>query len=58
MKISLIYVGKTTDKAVLVGVEKYLKRMKRYISFKIEVIPGLKNTKNLSESEIKTKEGN
>jgi len=57
MKISLIYVGKTTDKAVLVGVEKYLKRMKRYISFKIEVFPGLKNTKNLSESEIKTKEG-
>ena len=57
MKISLIVVGKTTDKAVIMGVEKYLKRMKRYISFKTEVIPALKNTKNISEKEIKHKEG-
>ncbi len=57
MKISLIVVGKTTDKAVIMGVEKYFKRMKRYITFKIEVIPALKNAKNLSEKEIKNKEG-
>lgn len=57
MKISLIFVGKTTDSAVDHGVEKYLKRMKRYIPFQIDIIPALKNTRNMSEAEIKIKEG-
>lgn len=57
MKISLILVGKTTDKIVDLGMEKYLKRMKRYIQFKVEVIPALKNTRNMNEAEIKLKEG-
>lgn len=57
MKITLLVVGKTTDKSVLLGVDKYFKRIKRYISFDIEVISSLKNTKKMSEVEIKTKEG-
>lgn len=57
MKISLILVGKTTDSIVEKGIEKYLKRMKRYIQFKVEIIPALKNTKNMNEAEIKLKEG-
>lgn len=57
MKVTLILVGKTTDQAVVMGLDKYFKRLKRYIHFSLEIIPGLKNTKNLSESEIKTKEG-
>jgi len=57
MKVTLILVGKTTDQAVILGLEKYLKRVKRYIQFLIIVIPALKNAKNMSESEIKTKEG-
>lgn len=57
MKVTLILVGKTTDQAVIMGLEKYLKRLKRYIQFSLEIIPGLKNTKNLSESEIKNREG-
>lgn len=57
MKISLVLVGKTTDKIVELGIEKYLKRMKRYIQFKVEVIPALKNTRNMNEAEIKLKEG-
>ncbi|OYT16311.1 MAG: 23S rRNA (pseudouridine(1915)-N(3))-methyltransferase RlmH [Bacteroidetes bacterium 4572_77] len=57
MKIKMLYVGKTTDKAVILGMEKYLKRMKKYVSFSQDMVPGLKNTKNLSEKEIKQKEG-
>jgi len=57
MKITLIVIGKTTDKAVLMGMEKYLKRMKRYVKFNIETLAALKNTKKMSEAEIKTKEG-
>lgn len=57
MKVTLILVGKTTDQAVILGLEKYLKRIKRYLSFSIEIIPALKNAKNRSEAEIKSKEG-
>lgn len=57
MKVTLVLVGKTTDQAVIMGLEKYFKRLKRYIPFSLVTIPALKNTKNLSESEIKTKEG-
>ncbi|MCK5775540.1 MAG: 23S rRNA (pseudouridine(1915)-N(3))-methyltransferase RlmH [Bacteroidales bacterium] len=57
MKITLILVGKTTDKPVEVGMDKYAKRIQRYLPFQIEVIPALKNAKKMSEAEIKQKEG-
>lgn len=57
MKISLLLVGKTTDQAVLLGIDKYMKRIKRYISFDLDTIPAIKNTKKMSEAEIKIKEG-
>ena len=57
MKITLILVGKTTDKPVELGMDKYTKRIQRYLPFYIEVIPALKNAKKMSETEIKQKEG-
>ena len=57
MKITLILVGKTTDKPVELGMDKYIKRIKRYLGFHLELIPALKNTKKMSEAEIKLKEG-
>lgn len=57
MKIKLLLVGKTDDKDIASATEKYLKRLKHYIDFKLEVIPDLKNTKNLSQDDQKTKEG-
>ncbi len=57
MKITLILVGKTTDKPVEVGMDKYSKRIQRYLPFQLEVIPALKNAKKMSEAEIKQKEG-
>ena len=56
MKISLITVGKTEDKYLIEGIDKYLKRLKHYIGFTIIEIPELKNTKNLSEEQQKSKE--
>jgi 23S rRNA (pseudouridine1915-N3)-methyltransferase len=56
MKITLIVVGKTEDKYLIEGIDKYLGRLKHYISFNMLVLPDIKNTKNLTESQQKTKE--
>lgn len=56
MKITLIVLGKTEDKYLLEGIEKYLKRLKHYINFNIVEIPELKNTKSLSEDQQKSRE--
>lgn len=57
MKIKLLAIGKTDDKNLQVLIQNYEKRLKHYIKFELEVIPDLKNAKNLSESEQKEKEG-
>ena len=56
MKISLITIGKTEDKYIIEGMEKYCKRLKHYIQFKTIELPELKNTKSLSEDQQKAKE--
>ena len=57
MKIKLLAIGKTDDKNLQVLIQKYEKRLKHYIKFELDIIPDLKNVKNLSESEQKEKEG-
>ena len=57
MKAELILVGKTTDKLFATGIADYADRITRYLSFSINTIPALKNTKNLSEEEQKKAEG-
>lgn len=56
MKITLIAVGKTEDKYLIEGINKYLNRLKHYINFNMVIIPDVKNTKNLTEAQQKTKE--
>lgn len=56
MKITLLAVGKTDNKYLIEGIEKYLNRLKHYINFKLSVIPEIKNTKSLTEAQQKTKE--
>jgi len=56
MKTSLIVVGKTTDKNFIASIEEYVKRVNHYMPFSIEVVPELKGTKNLSESQQKEAE--
>ena len=57
MKVTLIIVGKTTDKHFDAGINDYAGRIKHYLPFEITIIPELKNTKSLSEEQQKEKEG-
>jgi 23S rRNA (pseudouridine1915-N3)-methyltransferase len=58
MKIKLLAIGKTDDKNLISLIETYQKRLGHYISFDFEVIPDIKNAKNLSETVQKKEEGN
>jgi len=57
MKIKILAVGKTDDKNLEILIDKYLKRLKHYLSVTLEILPDVKNTKNLSEQEQKRIEG-
>jgi len=57
MKVELILVGKTTSKIFSEGIDLYSARINHYMPFAVTVIPELKNTKSLSESQQKVAEG-
>ncbi len=57
MQIRLIAVGKTDHSAIQTLLEEFIKRLGFYIKFELEIIPDLKNSKNLSEAAQKEKEG-
>jgi|TARA_B110000014_G_C20101916_1_gene578597 23S rRNA (pseudouridine1915-N3)-methyltransferase len=57
MQIKLIAIGKTDDKQLLQLIEQYQKRLKHYVKFQLDIIPDIKNVKNLSEKQQKEKEG-
>jgi len=57
MKVKLLMVGKTVQQFISSGFENYQQRMVHYIPFEYKVISELKKTKNLSEKQQKTKEG-
>lgn len=57
MKITLLVVGKTTDSRLEALIKEYQDRLKHYISFDLQVIPDLKNAKNLTFDQIKQAEG-
>ena len=57
MKIKLLAIGKTDDKNLSALIQTYQNRLKHYIKFEFEIIPDLKNAKNLSEAQQKEKEG-
>ncbi|KAA6322039.1 Ribosomal RNA large subunit methyltransferase H [termite gut metagenome] len=57
MKTILLAVGRTIEQHYITAVDDYVQRTKHFISFDLEVIPELKNTKNLSQDQQKEKEG-
>ncbi|MGZ0016711.1 23S rRNA (pseudouridine(1915)-N(3))-methyltransferase RlmH [Yeosuana sp. AK3] len=57
MTIKLLAIGKTDQKELQAMIEVYQKRLNFYITFNFEIIPDLKNSKNLSEEQQKQKEG-
>ncbi|MFV0505689.1 MAG: 23S rRNA (pseudouridine(1915)-N(3))-methyltransferase RlmH [Bacteroidales bacterium] len=57
MQATLLLLGKTEAPYLIEGIDKYAKRIKRYIKFDVKLIPSLKNTKKLTIEEQKKKEG-
>ena len=57
MKTVLLQVGKTVNKHFVAGIDDYAERISHYMPFEIVTIPELRNTKNLSEEQQKTTEG-
>ena len=53
MNIKLIAIGKTDNKNLISLIEDYSKRLSFYIKFEFEIIPDIKNVKNLSEAQQK-----
>lgn len=57
MTIKLLAIGKTDSRELQDLIHNYQHRLGHYIKFQLEIIPDLKKTKNLSEEQQKTKEG-
>lgn len=57
MKMKLIAIGKTDEAFLVEGIEKYLKRLKHYVSFEIMVLNDVKTGKKLNIELQKEQEG-
>ncbi|WP_090295359.1 23S rRNA (pseudouridine(1915)-N(3))-methyltransferase RlmH [Flagellimonas zhangzhouensis] len=57
MQITLLAIGKTDKSELEELISVYEKRLKHYVKFQMEIIPDIKNRKNLSEAQQKEKEG-
>lgn len=57
MKIVLIFVGKTVEEWLKQGIQNYVERIGHFTTFEIQIIPDLKNTKNMETSIQKEREG-
>lgn len=57
MQIKLLVIGKTDSTQLSELTDEYIQRLKHYIKFDLEILPDIKNSKNLSEAQQKDKEG-
>ncbi|MGM9688343.1 MAG: 23S rRNA (pseudouridine(1915)-N(3))-methyltransferase RlmH [Alloprevotella sp.] len=57
MKIHLLVVGRTVNQQLAALIDDYAGRLIHYAPFAIEVVPGPKHTKSLSESQQCEREG-
>ncbi|MEO7983660.1 MAG: 23S rRNA (pseudouridine(1915)-N(3))-methyltransferase RlmH [Bacteroidota bacterium] len=57
MKISFWSVGKANEAYIKTGVEEFTRRISRYFKVEWTIIPVPKNAANLSEMDLKKKEG-
>lgn len=57
MKTTILQVGKTADKLFAAAIDNYIGRIGHYMPVELVTIPELRNTKNLSEEQQKTAEG-
>ncbi|MFR0836198.1 MAG: 23S rRNA (pseudouridine(1915)-N(3))-methyltransferase RlmH [Barnesiella sp.] len=56
MKIVFLVIGKTTDAYSVAAIQEYTNRLRHYIPFENEVIPELKNARNLNFDQQKERE--
>ena len=57
MQITLIAIGKTDNPDLERLIAIYEKRLQHYVKFQLQVVPDIKNSKNLSKAQQKEKEG-
>jgi len=57
MRITLLESGKTKDSFIREGVELFRRRIVHYVPFRIETLPDLKHTRNLTMKEVQEQEG-
>lgn len=57
MKVKLLVIGKTDKDYLNEGIELFRKRIPHYLPFDFQIIPDIKNTRNLPEDQQKEKEG-
>ena len=57
MKVILLYIGKTQESYLQEAIGNYLNRLRHYLPVEPQLIPDLKNAKNLREEQQKEKEG-
>ena len=56
MRLSLLVIGKTTDRHVQALIDDYSSRLTHYVPFSIDVIPELRSTRALTMEQQKTME--
>lgn len=57
MTIKILAIGKTDNSSLQQLISEYENRLKHYLRFEFEIIPDIKNVKNLSVLQQKEKEG-
>lgn len=57
MKLSLMLVGETDDAELRGAIDRYIKRLKHYCSFEVEVLRSPKQFKKLGQADLKVAEG-
>lgn len=57
MKIILLLIGKTDASYLAEAVEEYRSRIAHYIPFELVVLPDIKNSRNMGETQQKEREG-
>lgn len=57
MKILLLLIGKTDASYLAEAIEEYKSRLTHYAPFELLVLPDIKNSRNMSETQQKEREG-
>jgi 23S rRNA (pseudouridine1915-N3)-methyltransferase len=56
VKVECWFIGKTADRYLQTGIDKYAKRLPHYLPFTQEVLPDIKNSGKLKPEQLKLKE--